>query len=581
MDEDTINLDNLISDTIYYQPDNPESNKEKLSIMSLNCQSLNAKIDNLRILIEHLGKKDCIFDCICLQETWLNNENCHQPTLHIEGYNLITQHRRISRHGGLALYIRDNLTYKVNNNLDQSSDIFESLSVTVNADNELVLITNIYRPPNDIVSNYELFTTQLSELTQKIQNTGVKNTIVAGDFNINFLKIKERPHYKDFLNSLLSSGFLPRITVPSRVTNIASFSLIDNLFTKLSQNNCTTSGVLVSPLSDHFPVFIDITIKSSTTCKTKSISKRSETQEDLDKLKNHLSSIDLYNTITSTPGDVNAKYAKLNHVLMSAIDKFLPMKTVKFRKNKHPKSPWLTHKLLKLINHRNKLHREFIQTNTEDPAYETKRLNYVTFRNIVAKDLRNAKKLYYEEYFERNKSSMVKTWSKINEIVKQKSVQTNAEQSFIYKGKLLTDSASIADSFNEYFAQIGEELSNSISTNVSYADYLPPKSPSQFSFTELTNKETDEIICNLKSKSSSGVDGLSMKVLKYIKEPLIPSITILLNMSFQTGNFPQLLKIAKVLPIFKNLTHKFLIITDLSPYYPQCRRFLRKLCRTN
>ena len=49
-----------------------------------------------------------------------------------------------------------------------------------------------------------------------------------------------------------------------------------------------------------------------------------------------------------------------------------------------------------------------------------------------------------------------------------------------------------------------------------------------------------KIIDNLQAKTSSGVDGLSVKLLKLIKDQ-----------SFQSGIFPDQLKIAKVIPIFK------------------------------
>ena len=47
------------------------------------------------------------------------------------------------------------------------------------------------------------------------------------------------------------------------------------------------------------------------------------------------------------------------------------------------------------------------------------------------------------------------------------------------------------------------------------------------------------------------VDGLSVKLLKLIKDDVASSITLIINQSFQSGIFPDKLKIAKVIPIFK------------------------------
>ena len=57
-----------------------------------------------------------------------------------------------------------------------------------------------------------------------------------------------------------------------------------------------------------------------------------------------------------------------------------------------------------------------------------------------------------------------------------------------------------------------------------------------------------KIIDNLQAKTSSGVDGLSVKLLKLIQDDVASSITLIINQSFQSGIFPDQLKIAKVIP---------------------------------
>ena len=52
---------------------------------------------------------------------------------------------------------------------------------------------------------------------QKI-NLENKEIYLAGDFNTDFLKIDTNNSYQEFYNSITSSGFLPRIIQPTRVT---------------------------------------------------------------------------------------------------------------------------------------------------------------------------------------------------------------------------------------------------------------------------------------------------------------------------------------------------------------------------
>ena len=59
------------------------------------------------------------------------------------------------------------------------------------------------------------------------------------------------------------------------------------------------------------------------------------------------------------------------------------------------------------------------------------------------------------------------------------------------------------------------------------------------------------MINNLKTKTSCGEDGLPIKLLKLINNDICSSITLIINQSFMSGIFPEQLKIAKVIPIFK------------------------------
>ena len=58
-------------------------------------------------------------------------------------------------------------------------------------------------------------------------------------------------------------------------------------------------------------------------------------------------------------------------------------------------------------------------------------------------------------------------------------------------------------------------------------------------------------IFRLKLKTSCGHDGISTKLLKSIKHEASHAITIIMNQSINTGIFPDKLKFAKAIPIFK------------------------------
>ena len=58
-------------------------------------------------------------------------------------------------------------------------------------------------------------------------------------------------------------------------------------------------------------------------------------------------------------------------------------------------------------------------------------------------------------------------------------------------------------------------------------------------------------ISNLPTKHSCGFDGISAKLLKVIEPVILKSLTLLINQVLYSGIFPDKLKIAKVIPIFK------------------------------
>ena len=103
--------------------------KESVNILSLNTQSLNSKLDQIKILITNLAKNKFEFDIICLQETWITNIT-DLSAFQINGYTLIAQEAQCSSHAGLAIFIQQNLKYKV---LDicKKSNIWEGLFVQV------------------------------------------------------------------------------------------------------------------------------------------------------------------------------------------------------------------------------------------------------------------------------------------------------------------------------------------------------------------------------------------------------------------------------------------------------------------
>lgn len=81
--------------------------------------------------------------------------------------------------------------------------------------------------------------------------------------------------------------------------------------------------------------------------------------------------------------------------------------------------------------------------------------------------------------------------------------------------------------------------------------YLTKNISTNFRFTNVTLYDIKSIIKNFDPKTSVGHDGISMKVIKLLDSNILEPLTLNINQSLTTGIFPDDLKIAKVLPIYK------------------------------
>ena len=67
-----------------------------------------------------------------------------------------------------------------------------------------------------------------------------------------------------------------------------------------------------------------------------------------------------------------------------------------------------------------------------------------------------------------------------------------------------------------------------------------------------SHREVDKLIASLPSKTSSGHDDISNILLKSLRTSLSYPLTIIMNHSLATGVFPDRMKLAEVIPLYKN-----------------------------
>ena len=86
--------------------------------------------------------------------------------------------------------------------------------------------------------------------------------------------------------------------------------------------------------------------------------------------------------------------------------------------------------------------------------------------------------------------------------------------------------------------------------------FLKNPNPHSLFFQPTTTYEVNKIVSNLKNKSSYGQDLVSSKILKATINTKTDPLCHIINLSLKTGKFPDKMKIAKVLSIFKSDDNK-------------------------
>ncbi len=106
-------------------------NKNSFTVFSLNTQSVNAKIEEIKILFEHLRDTYKFnFSAICLQECWIS-KNTDFSQFEIPHYNLVPQGQECTVRGGLLTYVHEEFTTTELKNKKSPKNIWEFQKVEI------------------------------------------------------------------------------------------------------------------------------------------------------------------------------------------------------------------------------------------------------------------------------------------------------------------------------------------------------------------------------------------------------------------------------------------------------------------
>ena len=126
--------------------------KTHISISHLNSQSMTSTFDEFQFMVN--GSK---FDIITLSKTWLKNDKHLLEYVSLPGYKFSCRNRDEKRGGGVGVYIKDCITYKIRNDIISLDDSLEHLRVEVKGKNKKTpyLIGIVYQPSSENAKKIE------------------------------------------------------------------------------------------------------------------------------------------------------------------------------------------------------------------------------------------------------------------------------------------------------------------------------------------------------------------------------------------------------------------------------------------
>ena len=532
----------------YYHEESINDLSRKHSAKSLKVfhQNIESFGKNSNELISNLDCLNFTFDIICLTE--VRRTSLALIEMVFPDY-LIYLDNPATAKGGVALLLKknkfSNITelgpgtgFDLKGKCNCTHCLIENKWLRFNINNQVVIIGGIYRHPK---GNIEHFNNALNNVTSKINDNTL--AIVLGDININL--ISENEKVQTYINNFLAKNFIPCITLPTRIRNYST-TLIDHIFIKnprkLIQNKCS-SGNLIFDITDHLPNFMFLNIEVPLINDRPYIRLFTENRIKLfnDNLANETDLISNNDLV-----EVDSTYELFSNNYLKLFNKYFPY--VKQSRKSFKDKPYITREIKTSIKIRNTLYKKHLNNPTDLNTEIWRR-----YRNKTTQTIKRAQEHYYNNILKGHQNNSKNLWKTFGRILNKNKHKHNSISSLNIDGNSVTDPQLITESFNNFFSQIGENLASKFSrdNNTDYKKYLGSPADQSILLHKINQKEIDNAIKNLKNSSSSGPDEITSKFVKLSAPILIPALDKIFNLALKSGIYPNKLKIAKVVPVYK------------------------------
>ncbi len=161
-------------------------------------------------------------------------------------------------------------------------------------------------------------------------------------------------------------------------------------------------------------------------------------------------------------------------------------------------------------------------------------------------NLRNSlQRSFFQDCLRQHSGDMKKTW----QVIKRFWPYLNKKSPTACQ-KHDSDKAEIAETFNSFFATVGETLADKIPDSAESPLDFAARAPT-FDIELFTLETIVEYMQNLSPSTSCGVDGITARLLKAAGPTIFPVILHICNISIESNTFPDCWKTACITPLHK------------------------------
>ena len=491
-----------------------------------NAQSVCNKTE---FIVDYIVEHE--FDLVAVTETWMNeNDSAVCAALKIPGYKYQHKPRIGQIGGGVGIFFKESWNCSIQKSRKMKS--FEHMCIKLSNKTMSLDIVLLYRPQrvNKVNVSTSVFFQELEDMLTQQLASGSK-LLLLGDFNFHINMPNDNDGQK-LLQLLSDLSLIQHVTGPTH----SNGNTLDLVITHSEDALVSNPPVLDTFISDHRSIIFQLQIKKAPPVQ-KTVSFRKIRSINIEAFKSDIANSDLCKQPKTSLPDLVDQYSK---TLTDCLDIHAPLltKTITIR----PAVTWYTEECSEAKRRRRALERKWLST-----------------ESTADKALHDAAKNSYNVLLEKSKVSDLN-----GQIIEAGSDQRKQWQLFTpllnrEKSNPLphTDSLEqLVEEFNCFYQDKIERIRQDLSNTSAHRPTAPntqtnePLTCELTQFKLLTQPELIKLIAASPTKSCE-LDPIPTKLLKECTDELIFPLLHIVNLSLETGTFPDPLKHSIIKPLLK------------------------------